>query len=461
MEHNKMNASENPMGTRPLPGLLLSMAVPAVIANLVNSLYNIVDQIFIGHGVGYLGNAATSIAFPLTTICMAFGLMCGLGGSANFNLLLGRKEPEKARKVAGTATFMVLFFGIIVCVITNLFMEPLLTLFGATDNILDYAITYTRITSFGIPFLMFTTGLNPLVRADGSATYSMIAIISGAVLNTILDPVFIFVCDWGIAGAAAATLISQIVSAIILFAYFGRFKSVRFALKDFVPDKESMLSIMSVGVSSFIFQFSTMLVQIVSNNMLRTYGAASVYGSDVAIAVAGIVAKLNMIFIAVVIGIVQGAQPIIGFNYGARKYDRVKGTVKLMLTAASVVSLLAFIVFECFPRQLIALFGEGTDLYFEFGERYVRVFLFFTILNGIQIASTTFFQAIGKAGKGALLSLTKQVIFLLPLLVILPGFFGVFGVMYAAPVSDLIAFITAVSLLYVELKRMPKAASNE
>lgn len=448
------------MGTRPLPGLLLSMAVPAVIANLVNSLYNIVDQIFIGHGVGYLGNAATSIAFPLTTVCMAFGLTCGIGGSANFNLALGRKETEKARKVVGTASSVVLIIGIIVCILTNLFLEPLLILFGATDHVMDYAMQYTRITSFGIPFLMFSTGVNPLVRADGSSAYSMTAIVAGAVLNTILDPVFIFVFGWGIAGAAIATLISQILSAVILAGYFRRFKSVHLSAGDFIPSLDSLKSIVSLGMSSFIFQSSMLVIQIVTNNMLRTYGAVSVYGSDIAIAIAGIVTKINSIFIAVIIGIVQGAQPIIGYNYGAKKYGRVKGIVRLMLIAAFVVSLICFTVFECFPRQLISLFGGGSELYFAFGIKYVRVFLFFTILNGIQIASTTFFQAIGKAGRGALLSLTKQVIFLLPLLVLLPRFMGVEGVMYAGPASDLVAFLTAASLLYMEMKHMPNTEND-
>ena len=451
-----MNTKENPMGTKPLGKLLFSMAVPAVVANLVNSLYNIVDQIFIGQGVGYLGNAATSIAFPLTALCLAFGLMFGLGGAANFNLSLGRKDETKARSVAGTAVTMIIFFGICAFLLTNLFLEKLLIMFGATDNILGYAKEYTKITSFGIPFLMFSIGINAIVRADGSSTYSMAAVVSGAVLNTILDPIFIFVFNWGISGAAWATLISQILSALILALYFRRFKSVKFTAKDFVPNTNALFSIMSVGISSFIFQSSNMIVQIVANNMLRKYGALSVYGSDIPIAVAGIVLKINMIFTAVIIGIVQGAQPIIGYNYGAEKYDRVKKTVKLMLSSALVISLTAFLCFELFPLQLISLFGEGSELYFAFGVKYMRVFLFFTVLNGIQISSTTFFQAIGKAGKGALLSLTKQVIFLLPLLVILPLFMRVEGVMYAGPLSDLIAFLTAFTMLILEIKSMPK-----
>lgn len=440
----------------PIPKLLASLAIPAVIANLVNSLYNIVDQIFIGRGIGYLGNAATSIAFPLTTICLAFGLMFGLGGAANFNLSLGRGETEKAKRVVGTAITMVFMIGIVIALIVILNLDQMLLLFGATENNFDLAKTYTQITSFGIPFLMFSTGTNPLVRADGNARYSMIAVVTGAVLNTILDPLFIFVFKFGIAGAAYATIIGQILSALMLALYFRHFQSVTLELKNFFPNYNIIFLIMSVGLSSFIFQSSNVVIQIMTNNLLRYYGALSVYGSDIPIAVSGIVIKLNAIFIAVIIGIVQGAQPIISYNYGSKQYDRVLSVVKLMMILAFIVSLAASTVFELFPHELISLFGDGSELYFKFGDMYIRIFLMFVILNGIQIASTTFFQAIGKAVIGAILSLTKQVIFLLPLLVLLPRYFGVEGIMYAGPTSDLIAFLIATSMLLLELRKIRK-----
>ncbi|MBO5776566.1 MAG: MATE family efflux transporter [Clostridia bacterium] len=455
VQNNQLEA-QNPLGTRRIPKLLFSLAIPAIIANIVNSLYNIVDQIFIGHGVGYLGNAATSVAFPLTTICMAIGLMCGLGGSANFNLAIGRQDAKRAQGIVGTATALLVVSGIIICIIVNAFLKDLMVAFGATDQTIDYAVQYTRITSFGIPFLLFSTGFNPIIRADGAPVYSMLSVVIGAVLNTILDPIFIFVCNWGIAGAAWATLIGQIVSAVVCALYFLKFKNVRPQLKDFIPNFRLVKAIAYVGMSSFIFQISTMVIQIVSNNMLKKYGADSVYGSDIPIAIAGIVAKISMIFIAVIIGIVQGAQPIFGYNYGAKKYDRVRATLKLAILSSFAFSLFAFALFMGFPRALISVFGTGSDLYFEFGIKYLRVSLFFTFLNGIQISSTTFFQAVGKATKGAILSLIKQVIFLLPLLVVLPIFMGVEGVMFAAPISDLIAFIAGLAMLVFELKRMPK-----
>ena len=452
----KIEIKESPMGTKSIPKLLLSLAIPAIIANLVNSLYNIVDQIFIGHGVGYLGNAATSVAFPLTTICMAIGLMVGLGASANFNLEIGRKNPEKAKMIVGTAVTLLVISGLVIMTVTNIFLKDLLYLFGATELTIDYAVEYTRITSFGIPFLLFSTGFNPIIRADGSPIYSMLSVLTGAILNTILDPVFIFVCGWGMAGAAWATLISQILSAVMCALYFILFRNVRVKIKDFIPKLNIAKIIASVGISSFIFQISTMVIQIVSNNMLKKYGADSIYGSDIPIAIAGITSKISLIFLAVVIGIIQGAQPIFGYNYGAKNYKRVRDTLKLAIISSFIFSLFAFALFMFAPRPLISLFGEGSELYFDFGTKYLRVFLFFTFLNGIQIASTTFFQAIGKAVKGAILSLIKQVIFLLPLLVILPIFMGVDGVMFAAPISDFIAFISASIMLFFELKHMPK-----
>ncbi|MBR2480330.1 MAG: MATE family efflux transporter [Clostridia bacterium] len=456
LAQEKIEIKESPMGTKSIPKLLLSLAIPAIIANLVNSLYNIVDQIFIGHGIGYLGNAATSVAFPLTTICMAIGLMVGLGASANFNLEIGRKNPEKAKMIVGTAVTLLVISGLVIMTVTNIFLKDLLYLFGATELTIDYAVEYTRITSFGIPFLLFSTGFNPIIRADGSPIYSMLSVLTGAILNTILDPVFIFVCGWGMAGAALATLISQILSAVMCALYFIWFRNVRVKIKDFIPKLNIAKIIASVGISSFIFQISTMVIQIVSNNMLKKYGADSIYGSDIPIAIAGITSKISLIFLAVVIGIIQGAQPIFGYNYGAKNYKRVRDTLKLAIISSFIFSLFAFALFMFAPRPLISLFGEGSELYFDFGTKYLRVFLFFTFLNGIQIASTTFFQAIGKAVKGAILSLIKQVIFLLPLLVILPIFMGVDGVMFAAPISDFIAFISASIMLFFELKHMPK-----
>lgn len=447
---------QNPLGYKPVSKLLASLAIPAVVANLVNALYNIVDQIFIGQGVGYLGNAATNIAFPIVTICLAIGLMIGVGSAANFNLELGRKNPDKAKHVAGTAASLLVIIGVLLYIIILIFLKPMMIAFGATDNILDYAMEYTGITSFGVPFLLFSIGANPLVRADGSPKYSMMSIIIGAVLNIILDPIFMFVFGMGIAGAAWATVISQIISALVLALYFPKFKTVKFEWKDFIPQFSAMKIIVSLGISSFIFQFSTMIIQITTNNLLKIYGESSIYGSDIPIAVAGIVAKINVIFIAVVIGIVQGAQPIFSYNYGAKNYGRVRQTMRLLLKVTITISSLIFVVFQVFPVQMISLFGSGSDLYFQFGVKYMRVFLFFMFINGVQIGASTFFPSIGKAVKGVIISLMKQIAVLLPLLIILPKFMGVDGIMFATPVTDFISFIVAVVFLVYEFKKMPR-----
>ena len=447
----------NPLGYKPIGKLLKSLAIPAIIANLVNALYNVVDQIFIGQGIGYLGNAATNIAFPITTMCLAIGLTLGIGGASNFNLELGKGYPEKSKHTAGTAASTLIIIGIILCITVRIFLEPLMIGFGATNKILEYSMEYTGITSYGIPFLLFSIGVNPLVRADGNAKYSMIAIVIGAILNTILDPLFMFVYNLGIAGAAWATVISQIISALLLLIYFPKFKSVKFSLNDFIPQLHYLKRIISLGFASFIYQFSNMIVLVTTNNLLKIYGKNSIYGSDIPIAVFGIVMKINVIFIAIVLGLVQGAQPIFGFNYGAKNYHRVRETMRLLLKVTFSIATILFIIFQVFPKQIISLFGEGDKLYFEFATKYMRIFLVFISLNSIQISIATFFPSIGKAIKGAIVSLTKQLIVLFPLLLTLPKFFGVEGVIYATPLTDLIAFTVAIIFLINEFKYMPKS----
>ena len=448
-------------GTESIPKLLVSLAVPAIIANLVNALYNIVDQIFIGQKIGFLGNAATNVAFPLTTICLAIGLMTGVGAATNFNLELGRKRPKRAKSVAGTAVTMLLLGGIILCILINIFLKPMLTAFGATNQIFDYAIEYTRITSLGIPFLLFSIGANPLVRADGNAFYSMLAIVVGSLVNTILDPLFMFGFDMGMDGAAWATVIGQFVSAVMLALYFFRFKSVKFELRDFKIRIREIGILFALGTSPFIFQCSALVIQIVTNNLLKIYGAKSIYGSEIPIAVAGIVMKINVIFIAIVLGLTQGAQPIAGYNYGARKYTRVREILNLTLKVAFVISIVAFAIFQIFPVQIISVFGNGSELYFKYGTKYMRIFLFFIFLNGIQGAITLFLTSIGRAFQGAVLSLVRQIISLLPLLIILPYFMGVDGIMFAFPIADLVAFIVSVIILKKEMKRIPKKDEDD
>ncbi|MGI6011905.1 MAG: MATE family efflux transporter [Ruminococcus sp.] len=444
--------ASNPLGTEPINKLLVRFAVPSIIAMLVSALYNIVDQFFIGHSVGTLGNAATNVAFPLTITCTALSLMCGIGGAANFNLSMGGNEKEKAKRYAGNAIFLLFSLGVLLCLIVRIFLKPMMNLFGATPDILDYSLTYTGITSLGFPFLILATGGSNLIRADGSPKFSMICTLTGAVLNTILDPLFIFRFDMGMAGAALATIIGQIVSGIMVIIYFTRFKTVHLTLKSLVPSFQYCKDIVRLGMAPCFNQLAMMVVQIAMNNILRYYGAQSNYGSEIPLACAGIISKVNMIFFSLCIGTSQGLQPIVSFNYGAKKYRRVREAYLKAAAAATIISCIAFLCFRLFPRQIIGLFGSGSEEYFQFAEQYFHIFLFFTFINGLQPVSSNFFTSIGKAAKGIFLSLTRQIIFLLPLIIILPMFMGIDGVMYSAPIADFMAAVLVIIFITREMK---------
>lgn len=449
-----MKPSENPLGSEPVSSLLRRFAIPSVIAMLVSALYNMVDQLFIGHSIGVLGNAATNVAFPLSMVCTSIGLLCGIGGAANFNLCMGRREPEHAKSYVGSAISMLAILGVILCVAVQLFLHPMMLLFGATPDVIDYACTYTRITSIGFPFLIVTIGGSNLIRADGSPKFSMLCNLVGAIVNTILDPLFIFVFHMGMAGAALATITGQILSFALVVFYLRGFKTLPLSLSDLKPNMACWARIAALGATPAFNQVAMMVVQIVMNNTLTYYGSNSVYGSDIPLACAGIISKVNMLFFSFVIGISQGLQPIVSFNFGAQKYDRVKDAYKKAVFAATAISIVAFLCFQFFPRQIIGIFGSGSKEYLHFAERYFRIFLFFTFLNGIQPVSSNFFTSIGAPKKGIFLSLTRQIIFLLPLLLIFPYLFGIDGVMYTAPIADLAAASVSIVMVVREFKIM-------
>lgn len=449
-----MKPSENPLGSEPVSSLLRRFAIPSVIAMLVSALYNMVDQLFIGHSIGVLGNAATNVAFPLSMVCTSIGLLCGIGGAANFNLCMGRKDPEHAKSYVGNAISMLAILGVILCVAVQLFLRPMMLLFGATPDVIDYACTYTRITSIGFPFLIITIGGSNLIRADGSPKFSMLCNLIGAIVNTILDPLFIFVFHMGMAGAALATITGQILSFALVVFYLRGFKTLPLSLSDLKPNMACWARIAALGATPAFNQVAMMVVQIVMNNTLTHYGSNSVYGSDIPLACAGIISKVNMLFFSFVIGISQGLQPIVSFNFGAQKYDRVKDAYKKAVFAATAISIVAFLCFQLFPRQIIGIFGSGSEEYLHFAERYFRIFLFFTFLNGIQPVSSNFFTSIGAPKKGIFLSLTRQIIFLLPLLLIFPYLFGIDGVMYTAPIADLAAASVSIVMVVREFKIM-------
>lgn len=451
----------NPLGTKPVGKLLWQFAVPSIIAMLVSSLYNMVDQFFIGRSVGMLGNAATNVAFPLTITCTAVALLCGVGGAANFNLCMGAEKEDRAEKFVGTAIMMMVVIGIVLCAVVRIFLEPMMYAFGATDEILNYSLIYTGITSLGFPFLILSTGGSNLIRADGSPKFSMACTLVGAAINTVLDPLFIFGFDMGMAGAAWATIIGQFVSAILVIGYLTRFKTVKLTRKSLSLRPEFCIAVLSLGMAPFFNQVAMMVVQIVMNNVLTYYGGQSVYGSEIPLACAGIIAKVNMLYFSIVIGISQGLQPIISYNYGAGNYKRVRETYKKAITAAFIISLVAFAAFQLLPRQIISIFGSGSEEYFKFAEQYFRIFLFFTFLNELQPITANFFTSIGKATRGVFLSLTRQIIFLLPLILILPMFMGIDGVMYSAPIADFIAAVLAAVFIVVEFRHMKTKETQE
>ena len=452
---------ENPLGYMPIPQLMVKFAVPSIIAMVVSALYNIVDQLFIGQAVGTLGNAATNIAFPLTISCTSLALLFGIGGASSFNLAMGRGEKEEAPYFIGNALFMLAGCGLALCVITQLFLNPLLVLFGSPEDVLPYAQTYVRITSIGFPFLLLTTGGGHLVRADGSPRMTMICNLSGAIINTILDAIFVLGFDWGMAGAAYATIIGQIFSGILVICYMRKCKTITLQRKHLRFNWKYTKRVASLGAASFFNQIAMMVVQIVLNNSLRYYGALSVYGEAIPLACVGIIMKGNQLFFSIVIGIGQGTQPIESFNYGAKQYHRVREAYRVAVIAGFAVSMVAFILFQTCPRQIISLFGSGSESYFAFGVKYFRIYLFFAWLNCLQPITTTFFTSIGKPIRGIFLSLTRQIIFFLPCLLIYPMFMGIDGIMYVGPTSDFLAAAVAIGMAAYEFKQIRKLEDDK
>lgn len=446
-------AKGNPLGILPIPELLLKFTVPSIVAMLTSALYNIVDQFFIGNSVGELGNAATNVAFPLTTCCIAIALLFGIGGASAFNLAKGAGEHEKAAYYMGNAITGMLSLGVVMLIITQIFLEPMLRAFGTPESVMGYACTYVRITSIGFPMLIFTSGGGHLIRADGSPNFSMLCNLTGAVINTILDAIFVFGMHLGMAGAAWATIIGQYISAGLAVRYLMHCKSLTLTRAHLKPQRQVTLKVMSLGTAAGTNQLAMMIVQLVMNRSLTYYGARSVYGEEIPLACAGIITKVNQVFFSFIIGLSQGLQPIVSFNYGAKKYTRVRRAYLLTIGIGFIISAAAFAVFQIFPEPIIALFGEGSPEYVAFAVSYFRVFLFFTWLNFVQPITSNTFTAIGKPKKGMFLSLTRQIIFLLPLIVALPLFIGIDGILYAGPIADGLAAAVSALLIRLELRQ--------
>ena len=372
--------TNNPLGVQPVNRLLSQFAIPSIISMLVGSLYNIVDQFFIGQRVGELGNAATNIAFPLSTSCLALALLIGIGGSSAFNLAMGSGHEKRAVNIMGNAVVLLAGSGLVLSIITLLFLKPLLLFFGSPKSVLPYAMEYTKITAFGFPFLLLSTGGGHLIRADGRPRITMLCNLVGAVLNTILDALFVFGLNLGMSGAALATIIGQIVSGALAIGYLMHGKTVTIHRENLRIKWENVTRIASLGMAPCSNQVAMMVVQIIMNQSLKHYGSHSIYGENIPIACAGIITKVNMIFMSFVIGLSQGLQPIASFNYGAGKKGRVKEAYIKAISIGAVLAVIAFLMFQFFPRQIISIFGDGSELYYQFAIRYFHVFLFFTFV---------------------------------------------------------------------------------
>lgn len=368
--------TKNPLGEQPVNRLLSQFAIPSIISMLVGSLYNIVDQFFIGQRVGELGNAATNIAFPLSTSCLALALLIGIGGSSAFNLAMGSGDDKKAVHLLGNAVVLLAGSGLFLSIITFLFLKPLLLFFGSPKAVLPFAIEYTKVTAFGFPFLLLGTGGGHLIRADGRPRMTMVCNLIGAVINTVLDALFVFGLNLGMTGAALATVIGQMVSGIMAIICLMHGKTVSIHKEHLFVKWENVTRIASLGMAPCSNQVAMMVVQIIMNQSLKHYGSHSIYGENIPIACAGIITKVNMIFMSFVIGLSQGLQPIASFNYGAGKKGRVKEAYIKAVSIGAVLAVIAFFMFQFFPRQIISIFGDGSELYYQFAIRYFHVFLF-------------------------------------------------------------------------------------
>ena len=457
-----MSNTENPLGYEPIGKLLTQFSVPAIISCLINSIYNIVDQIFIGQGVGYRGNAATTVAFPIMVILLAFGNMTGAGSSAFAAIRLGEGNDKLAKKCLSNAFVFSFILGIIIMILGILFLKPLLWLFGAKDAvIMDYSYDYTFIILLGTPFNLVSISLSNLARTDGNPKLAMISMLIGAGLNTILDPIYIFIFYWGVKGAAIATITSQIISAIVLTSYFAKEsrknpRHLKFEKQYLNLDFSVIKNFLSLGFSSGITQGAICIMQIVMNNSLMHYGNLSSIGGDVALSAMGIVMKISTIMTSLAVGVGMGAQPILGFNKGAKKYMRIRKTYLSAISLATILVMICWIICNIFPKNIISLFGKESIEFTNFAVNCMNIYLFGTFCAGFQIVSCNYFQATGQPLKAALLSTLRQLSLLVPLIIILPIFFGLKGILFSAPIADITSAFIVSRFIIPEMKKLSK-----
>lgn len=450
------HGSGNPLGWQKIGKLLLKFSLPGIISMLVNSLYNIVDQIFIGQGVGYLGNGATTVIFPLATIALAFSLLIGDGAASYMSLMLGRKNEEEAGKAVAVASWLSVLAGAVLGAIMIIFIEPLCYLFGATELIFPYAKSYGIIIALGLPLSAVSVAYAGFIRADGSPIYNMIGLISGCACNIVLDYLFVIVIPLGVEGAAIATVIGQGLNSALYIAYLFKLKTVKLNKRIFKESPKSVLKVVQLGVSSFVNQILVVIIIGIQNNLLKVYGAQSVYGPEIPMTALGVTMKLFNIVMAVLIGLSSGSQPIWGFNYGSGQHDRVKKTLFCSMGVATAIISVVFVIFQLFPAQVVSIFGNQDALYTEFSVKCLKIYLLLLPVSGVRMLGSSFLQAVGKPLPATILSISKQIAIQVPAMFLLTSAMGVDGVLWSGPVSDLVSFILTIIVLFIVCRRIFK-----
>lgn len=462
----KMETKSNSfLAEEPVGKLMGKYAVPCIISLLVGALYNIVDQIFIANAsyLGSYGNAANTVVFPLTVIALAIAVMIGDGCCAFVSLSLGKAKPKEASKSMGNSVVLSIVLSLILCAIYLIFSNRIIAMFGGTVNeeTFRHSKEYFFYISLGIPFYMFGQSMNPVIRADGSPKFAMASTLAGAVINIILDPIFIFICKWGMMGAAVATVIGQIATAILSVWYLLHSKAIKLSKDDFFLNFDIIRRTLVLGICSFLSQISLVAAMAAINNMIRKYGALDeIFGQEqyaqIPMAVVGIVMKFFQIVISIVVGMAAGCIPIVGFNMGAGLNNRVKNLFTKLLIAETCVGVVAFVIVEFLPMQLISIFGAANEsvYYTKFAIKAFRIYLCMVIFACINKAAFIFLQAMGKAAASTMLSMVREIVFGVGFALLLPVFFGLDGVLYSMPVSDILTFIISVIVIVLTYKQL-------
>ncbi|MCR4434814.1 MAG: MATE family efflux transporter [Clostridiales bacterium] len=436
------------LGEEKVSKLLRDFSIPSIVSMLVGALYNVIDRIFIGNSAGSLGIAGITIGFPIMMIQSALGMMVGIGATALLSIKLGQQKRDDAERIVGNTVTLLFIISIVMTTLGVFFLDPLLVLFGASGEVLPYARDYMRVILVGSIFMGYGMGMNNFIRAEGKPNISMATMLLGTILNAVFAPIFIFVFKWGMTGAALATVTAQGISTAWIILYFLTGKSIlKIRRSNLRLRKEIVSGIFALGVSSLAMSVAQSVLSVIMNRSLLTYGG------DIAISGVGVIMSLVTLIMMPNMGINTGAQPIIGFNYGARKFDRVKATLKYAIIATTVISTIGYIVMMLFPTQLISVFNSRDAELIAFGRRAIVYFIFFLPLLGFQMVGAGYFMAVGKPKQSIILSLSRQVLILIPALLILPIFFKLNGVLAAIPLSDLLATIITAVWLFVDLKR--------